>query len=479
MSGSIKETLGNIPAKARVVIIITGALALGAAYGFYKVISSDDTPTIGNEGKIDLSLSPNQRDIKKARPDDQIITPENSPLSEELSKIKQLEIEEAKSRSGTFIEGLRLDNEERLLSKLEAELEKKKIESDIDSILDTEEESQQEKYTREVEEKLGLKTEEQRKEERRAQEMNRLAMISEEILNEQEFLNLQLENASYDQGLMANYQSQILDYKKNMGEYTSYGSGNTNKEGKSTNSNNDDLEASDYYAKRSKSRDATSGLDRLDRYSGLLDNGAGSKDKARTSYEDSVYPVNKPSTETGAYITTGEIFYSVLEISVNTDEISPVRAIIIQDGPLKNAVLVGSPSRIGEKSVISFNKLSINGETYGINVVAVDPETMRTGIADSVDRHIFERYFKLATAAVLVGYSEALSGSSTRTYSDGSKETIRDSLPKTSEQLAYAVGKVGEKVLPKFEEEFNRPPTVKVNGNKELGIMFMEPLQLK
>lgn len=179
-------------------------------------------------------------------------------------------------------------------------------------------------------------------------------------------------------------------------------------------------------------------------------------------------------------INTGELFYGVLQIGVNTDEPSPVRAVIVERGPLEGAVLVArEATRSGEVAVITFDMISVNGTTQSVSAVALDPDTMRSGLADSVDKHTFERYTKLFMAAFIDGYASSLSGGQTITNTDGSTSTIVDALPDASDQALVGLGKVGETFVPIFEREFDRPPTVRVDNNRPILLMFMAPLEIK
>lgn len=177
-------------------------------------------------------------------------------------------------------------------------------------------------------------------------------------------------------------------------------------------------------------------------------------------------------------VMVGQTFYSVLQIGVDTDEISPVRAVMVQKGMLEGAVLTGEPARTGEKAKVSFTNMSWKGKSYKIDAIALDPETYRSGLADGVDRHTFERYSKLMIASFVDGYAESLQNSQTTTNTDGSQSTIRNSLPNAGDQMKVGVGKVGEKFSPIFEREFDRPPTVTVEPNKSIVIMFMSNLDL-
>jgi hypothetical protein len=177
-------------------------------------------------------------------------------------------------------------------------------------------------------------------------------------------------------------------------------------------------------------------------------------------------------------ISVGQTFYSVLQIGVDTDEISPVRAVTVQKGLLEGAVLTGEPVRTGEKAKIQFTNMSWKGKNYSVSAIALDPDTYRSGLADGVDNHTFERYSKLAIASFVDGYADALQDSQTTTNTDGSSSTKTNALPNAGDQFKMGVGKVGEKFSPIFEKEFDRPPTVTVEANKSIIVMFMAAVDL-
>ena len=178
------------------------------------------------------------------------------------------------------------------------------------------------------------------------------------------------------------------------------------------------------------------------------------------------------------FVHVGETYYSVLQIGVNTDEISPIRAVSVDKGILDGAVFVGAPVRVGEKAALNFTSMSLKGRSYRINAIALDPETYRSGIADSVDNHVFSRYSKLALAAFVDGYAQSLTSVQTTTNTDGSQSSIASQVPNATDQVAVGIGKVGQKMTPIFEREFETPPTVTVTPNRSIVIMFMQELDL-
>lgn len=178
-------------------------------------------------------------------------------------------------------------------------------------------------------------------------------------------------------------------------------------------------------------------------------------------------------------VPVGSTVYSVLQIGVNTDELSPVRAVMVEKGRLEGAVLTGDPKRVGEKAQLTFTSMSLRGRSYSVNAIALDPETYRSVLADGVDNHTFERYSKLFAAAFVEGYADALSGTQTITNTDGSSSSRKDPLPDSAAQVKVGIGEVGKKLSPIYAKEFERPPTVTVEANKSIIIMFMQELDLE
>lgn len=178
-------------------------------------------------------------------------------------------------------------------------------------------------------------------------------------------------------------------------------------------------------------------------------------------------------------ILVGDTFMAVLQVGVNTDEISEVKATIVEKGPLEGATLVGMPRRVGEKAHIQFSNMSAKREGYGISAVALDPDTHRSLLADGVDKHTFSRVMSLGAASFIEGYADAMTTTQTVTSPEGNSTTTRDGLPDSSDQVKYAVGNVGKKFTPIMERGFDRPPTVTVESNKIIYIMFTSEVDLE
>jgi len=185
------------------------------------------------------------------------------------------------------------------------------------------------------------------------------------------------------------------------------------------------------------------------------------------------------ATASGNIIKAGTIMFAVLDTGINSDEPSPILAHIV-NGPLKGAKLVGSFQRRDQRVVVSFSLLNASNypNSISINAVAIDPNTARTALADSVNNHYLLRYGTLFASSFLSGLSQAIQSSgSTQTNSLILPVITRDKL-NTADKMQVALGNVGTQYAEQMKGNFNTPPTVKVNAGAGIGILFMSDLSL-
>lgn len=466
-------TLARIPAKARLVLISLVGISIGFLFLFFKMVSSP-TPTIAvddkNSSKSSIPINLDSSKIDKARPDQAITLPSESEASKEISRINAQDKDEAVKTGNSFVDSLHLNNEKIIVKKIDDELNKKEVHNGIDDVINSQKEAELKRR-----EALIKKREEIVANNRgiSPQQAPRQSLEPQLVFDEDSFLEKEVKSQQFKPDGMKTYIKEDASHSHAVSEYKDYSIGTSTKDGAKGGSTVYGGGAPNYYAGAGSSGVAKS-----------VTNGVGyngnptERNNAQSSYKDLVSPTSTMETPKAQYITAGTMYYSILEIGINTDELSPVRATVVQEGPLKGAVLIGEPTRVGEKSVIKFSTMAVNGKDYSVSVVALDPDTMRTGLADDVDNHTFERYFKLAAASIVSGYAEALTGETTTNDPSGGSTTIKAALPKGSDQIAAAIGNVGTVLAPKFEKEFDRAPTITVNGNRDLGIMFMSGVQL-
>lgn len=215
-----------------------------------------------------------------------------------------------------------------------------------------------------------------------------------------------------------------------------------------------------------------------------------SKDKNKTDSSAGGGPNGMPGSENqqqatageegGTVIKAGTIMFGTLDTGINSDEQSPILATIVQ-GPLKGSKLLGQFSRVDKKVVLSFNVLSVPSlpNSMTVNAVAIDADTARTAISSDVDNHYLLRYGTLFASSFVAGLGEAVlqSGSTTVDSTFGTSTTQNPTTSATEKGL-IALGNVGNQYSRILAQNFNRPPTVKVESGTGIGILLMSDLNL-
>lgn len=180
----------------------------------------------------------------------------------------------------------------------------------------------------------------------------------------------------------------------------------------------------------------------------------------------------------------GDVFYAVLDTAVNTDEMSPIFATIVQ-GELKGAKILGKVEvpQNSQKAILKFNVISIPGEptSRAIDAVAIDPDTKRTALASDVDNHYLLRYGTLFASSFLSGFGDALmkGGQNQQVIASPSGAIVQQSAYSTAQLVQMGIGNVGKTTASNMTSVVNRPATITINAGVGLGILFMSDLARK
>jgi len=176
-------------------------------------------------------------------------------------------------------------------------------------------------------------------------------------------------------------------------------------------------------------------------------------------------------------VKAGSVMFATLDTSINTDETTPIMGTIVS-GPYKGSKLVGEFKRVDKKVMLTFNVLNVPSlrKTVPINAVAIDPNTARTAVGGQVNSHYLLRYGSLFASAFAAGLSDALMTANTQEIqSPFMGTTVRLGQPLSAEQASLvAVGNVGRQYSNVMQQNFNRPPTVKIPAGVGLGLLFMQ-----
>lgn len=176
----------------------------------------------------------------------------------------------------------------------------------------------------------------------------------------------------------------------------------------------------------------------------------------------------------GETFKAGKVFLGALESSIDSDEQSPVLAKILS-GPLAGSKLLGRFTRGGTRLVLRFNILSAPhlNASIPVNIVAIDPDTAHTAISGAVNNHYLLRYGTLFASSFLSGISQGiLSSNTSQSCFFGFCTTQRGALS-TAELVGVGFGRVGDRYASVLGQNFNRPPTVKIQGGTGIGLLVM------
>lgn len=178
---------------------------------------------------------------------------------------------------------------------------------------------------------------------------------------------------------------------------------------------------------------------------------------------------NKP------YKAIGDVCYGKLKMNIDSDVPTPVRVQFLDRrcNKLFNAIAVAQPALTGEHITLDFKGIKLNGRTQSLSAMALDPESKTALFQDDLNRHIFSRYVSLAAAAALPGWSDAVVGVDIEEDENGNERRRQQPVDALSDQLAVIAGSIGSAITPILQQNFQRPPTVKVHNNRDILIMFM------
>lgn len=194
-------------------------------------------------------------------------------------------------------------------------------------------------------------------------------------------------------------------------------------------------------------------------------------------------PSAAQTTATAAQATTGQKPVTLIEAGtlvsaitvnkVNTDVLAPVVAKIVS-GKFAGATLIGNPTRAGEVAKIDFTTISIPGypNSMPVSAFSLDAETLEAGVATSVDRKWFAKYFLRPTAAAVAAVGEAAKTAGSTTTINVVGGTTSTNPPLDGKRIGQIMGgAVGEQVAKDLTAD-STDPTVRVGSKVVIGVIF-------
>lgn len=171
-------------------------------------------------------------------------------------------------------------------------------------------------------------------------------------------------------------------------------------------------------------------------------------------------------------VPVGRGIYAHTILATSSDAASPV---ILQadSGPIAGDRMIGSFAREEERLVIRVNRVIHNGREITAEGIVVAPGTMETSVASSVDQHYASRFILPAAASFVAGLGQAfaLSNSSiTQSPFGGATALQRLNL---GQQIGVGAGVAAGRVGQALDAAAPKGPTVKVDVNSSVGVLFL------
>ena len=174
----------------------------------------------------------------------------------------------------------------------------------------------------------------------------------------------------------------------------------------------------------------------------------------------------------------GDEIMVALRMATNTDVTSHVTLDLL-DGPFKGGVATATVTQKNGYAVYQTKYISYKKRYFPAQAILVDVQSKygSTGFSDDTDWHTLFRYGNL--------FVSGLSELPQMVLQDGSTEIVENGVVisqnkeyETSDYVIAAVGGVAEKLGEVAKENFNTPPTVKVEKNHLGKLIFIEPTEV-
>jgi len=205
---------------------------------------------------------------------------------------------------------------------------------------------------------------------------------------------------------------------------------------------------------------------------------ADEKTVASSIQQRAAEPSAVPPQSRAPLVAAGRVLYGRTTIMATTEAPGPVLAEVLSE-PLLGATLIGAFQATDNGMVISFNQITLPGQSpKTISALAVDPATTSYNVADDVDRRLWSRLVLPAAAAFVSGLGAALSQPRVGLTVGSSYVVTERSESTTQQSVAAGLGTAAGSVAQMLQQgAANARPIVTTNANREIGILFLTPIE--
>ena len=163
----------------------------------------------------------------------------------------------------------------------------------------------------------------------------------------------------------------------------------------------------------------------------------------------------------------------------NSDAQGPVLA-QINGGPLDGSRIIGKfQVTDNELMTLNFDTVVVDGISYDISAIALDPKTTLPALASDVDHHYLKKVVLPMASSFVTGLANAVSQSGLTSVSiqGASSTTATQNSPNQKQEVSAGFDKAGQ-ALQKFVDDENArtKTTVILKAGTPIGILFTDPV---
>lgn len=174
-------------------------------------------------------------------------------------------------------------------------------------------------------------------------------------------------------------------------------------------------------------------------------------------------------------VRAGTVLYATSDLALNSD-VGGAVSVTVRSGVLAGYKMLGSFERKEKWLRIALDKLVEPDGITGIDAVALDMETTLNAVQGKVNYHTIYRYgwWGFGTVLSAIGKAAETNENTTVHHVDGS--AIESRTKDTNRELKLALGALGTQLGEVMQERLNRPITVTMKANDEVGVFLLDDI---
>lgn len=175
-------------------------------------------------------------------------------------------------------------------------------------------------------------------------------------------------------------------------------------------------------------------------------------------------------------VRAGTTLFGTTDLALNSDVGGSV-SVTIRSGVLNGYRMLGQFERKDKWLRIVLDRLVAKDEVVSIDAIALDMDTTLNAVSGDVNRHIMYRYGWWGVGAVLKGLGKAaeLSSRGDVIYSEGG-HVVQSTNTTTKKEVKIALGELGEDMGDEAKKRLNRPITVSLDRNEQIGVFILDDI---